>query len=304
MSSAAPPFITHPPADLAGWVACFDPAALPVLASTAAFIEDWRQTEDAADAHNLAETLGSDPLMLLKLLAHVAAHVAARRAGRQREADSEPETATEALVMLGITPFFAAFGPQPVAQDWLAADAEALEGFNEVLRRSHRAARFAMGFAVHRMDHDAAVIHEAALLHDFAELLLWLYAPALALQIRRRQQADSSLRSAAVQRELLGVELAALQHALMQRWRLPGLLVQITDDRALLSLPTHGEPGQVHAVGHQAQLRNVLLAIRVARHSAQGWGNAALPDDVREIAELLQLSQDATWRLLQDIDSE
>ena len=39
------------------------------------------------------------------------------------------------------------------------------------------------GFAAHRMDHDAAVLHEAALLHDFAELLLWVRAPALALEI-------------------------------------------------------------------------------------------------------------------------
>jgi ferritin-like protein len=51
-------------------------------------------------------------------------------------------------------------------------------------------------------------------------------------------------------------------------------------------------------------MRNVLLAIRVARHSAAGWDNAAIPDDVRDIAELLQLSVDATKRLLQEIDSD
>ena len=278
--------ITQPPASLASWVACFDAALLPVLASTAQFIEEWRQAEDAADAHSLAETLATDPLMMLKLLAHVAA----LRRGRE---GSEPETATEALVMLGITPFFRVFGPQPVAEDWLAADDDALAGFHAVLRRSNRAANFAMGFAVHRMDHDAVVIHEAALLHDFAELLLWLHAPSLALEIQRRQEAEPGLRSAAVQRQVLGIELAELQHALMKHWRLPALLVQITDDQAM-----------ARAQFGQTQLRNVWLAIRVARHSAQGWDNPALPDDVHDIAELLHLSPDAVQRLLLDIDSD
>lgn len=286
MNPAIRPFITEPPRDLAGWRACFDARELPVLASTARFLEEWRQTEDATDAHGLAETLATDPLMMLKLLAHVAE----LRRGRE---GSEPETATEALVMLGITPFFRAFGPQPVAEDWLAHDEAAQAGFAQVLRRSHRAANFAIGFAVHRMDHDAAVIHQAALLHDFAELLLWLHAPALALEIQRRQQADPTLRSAVVQREVLGIELAELQHALMQAWRLPALLIQITDDHA-----------SADAQAGHAQLRNVLLAIRVARHSANGWDNPALPDDVRDIAELLRLSTESAQRLLIDIESE
>jgi HD-like signal output (HDOD) protein len=166
---------------------------------------------------------------------------------------------------------------------------DALEGFRGVLRRSHRAARFAIGFAVHRMDYDAPLIHEAALLHDFAELLLWLHAPAMALRIASLQAADSTLRSATVQREVLGIELVDLQHTLMEQWRLPGLVVQLTDDHATRSTP---------------QMRNVLLAIRVARHSAAGWDNAAIPDDVRDIAELLQLSADATKRLLHEIDSD
>jgi hypothetical protein len=48
----------------------------------------------------------------------------------------------------------------------------------------------------------------------------------------------------------------------------------------------------------------VLLAIAVARHSALGWDNAALPDDVRSVAALLHLSQDAALRLLREIDSD
>jgi HD-like signal output (HDOD) protein len=282
MQTAAAPFTERPPRDVAGWAALFNLQRLPVLASTAVALDEMRETEDAVDAHLLSEAISSDPLMTLKLLAHVAY----LRRGRE---GSEVETVTEALVMLGIPPFFRAFEQQETAQGRLAFHAEALAGFERVLRRSHRAARFAIGFAVHRMDHDAPVIHEAALLHDFAELLLWLHAPTLALEIQRRQNADSTLRSATAQKAVLNVELADLQHALMKSWRLPSLLVHITDD---------------HAQQPTSQVRNVLLAIRVARHSAQGWDNAALPDDVRDVAQLLQLSHDATLRLLQEIDSD
>jgi len=280
MPTTAP--IAQAPVNLAGWAALFDHAALPVLAETAAALEELRANEDAVDARWLAEVIAADPLMTIKLLAHVA-HV---RRGRE---GSEVETVTEALVMLGIPPFFRAFGPQDSAETRLADQPEALDGFQRVLRRSRRAARFAMSFAVHRMDHDAGVIHEAALLHDFAELLLWLRAPTLALQIDARQQADATLRSAAVQRELLNIELDELEHALMLQWRLPSLLVHITDERAT----------QV-----TAQMRNVQLAMRVARHSAKGWDNAALPDDVADVARLLNLAPDAALRLLHEIDAD
>ncbi len=286
MNPPIPMRLQRAPRDLAGWKAVFRPESLPVLAATTAALEELREIEDRVDAHLLAETVSADPLLTLKLLAHVGRLLRGREGfGSGREV----ETVTAALVMLGIPPFFRVFGPQAVAEELLADLPEALDGFLGVLRRSHRAARFAIGFAVHRMDHDAALIHEAALLHDFAELLLWLHAPALALEIAAAQAADPTLRSAAAQRQVLGLELAELQQALMLDWRLPALLVQLTDDHAKRPTP---------------QLRNVLLAIRVARHSAQGWDNAALPDDLRELAELLQLSTDATLRLLHDIDDD
>jgi HD-like signal output (HDOD) protein len=274
--------VNRPPASLAGWVALFDDTALPILAETADALEGLRANEDAVDARVLCEYVGDDPLMTIKVLAHVA------RLRSQRDR-GEAETVTEALVMLGISPFFRAFGPQLRAEEVLAADPDALAGFDRVLSRARRAARFATGFAVHRMDHDAAVIFEAALLHDFAELLLWLKAPTLAQVIEERKRADPTLRSTIVQREVLHIELGHLEHALMQKWRLPSLVVQITDEHA--PIPTD-------------QVRNVQLAIRIARHSALGWDNPALPDDIRDVALLLNVSAASAERLLHDIDSD
>jgi len=282
MLAAADPFTTRAPSGAAGWAARFDPAALPVLAATAAGIEELRPLQEELDAHTLAEVIVGDPLMTLKLLAHVAG----LRRGRE---GGDPATVTAALVMLGILPFFRSFGPQPTVSERLARLPQSLAGFERVLRRSRRAARFALAFAAHRLDPDAAVIHEAALLHDFAELLLWLEAPTLALRIAERQREQPALRSAVVQKELLNIELGELQHELMARWRLPALLVRITDHSSRAD---------------SMQLRNVRLAIRLARHSAHGWDDPALPDDLREIGVFLQLAPPHVDKLVREIDAE
>jgi HD-like signal output (HDOD) protein len=278
--SPVTPLLTRPLPNLAAWAAHFHGAEIPVLAETAETLEALRANEDNVDAHGIAEMIAGDPLMTLKLLAWAAKN-------RPQRMITDTETVTAALVMMGIGPFFRGFGPQPVAEHQLDEQPLALAGLREVLLRAHRGASFALGFAVHRMHPDAGVIHEAALLHDFAEMLLWCHAPELALQIRDAQRADPTLRSAAVQRQVLGIELADLQQALMKAWRLPELLVRIIDDR-------HAEDSSV---------RNVLLAVRLARHTAAGWDNAALPDDVRDIAALLNINELAALQLVRQIDT-
>ena len=54
---------------------------------------------------------------------------------------------------------------------------------------------------------------------------------------------------------------------------------------------------------HSAQVKNVLLAIRLARHTACSWDNPAVPDDVADIAQLLTLGDVPARTLLTDLDS-
>jgi HD-like signal output (HDOD) protein len=272
--------INQPLPDLTAWTAAFRDAEIPVLARSAAAVEDLRLIEDEVDANLIGETVAADPLMTLRLLAYASAN-------RPKRMLTDPETVTAAVVMMGIAPFFRAFHNLPSVEDRLHDLPAALEGVRAVLRRAHRAANFALGFAVRRMDHDAAVIHHAALLHDFAEMLLWCHAPELALRIQEAQQADSTLRSSVVQREVLKVRLIDLQQSLMRTWRLPELLMRITDDR-------HAE---------HPSAKSVVLAVRLARHTAQGWSNAAIPDDVRDIAQLLNISEAATTQVLTELDT-
>jgi len=264
--------------DLAAWTEHLRSAEIPVLSQTAVALEGMRAHEDSADANSLGEIIANDPLMTLKVLAYASSHRPARVV-------TETETVTATLVMMGITPFFQAFGAQPSVEDRLSDWPAALAGLRAGVRRAHRGANFALGFAVHRMDPDAAVVHAVALLHDFADLLLWCHAPALQLEIQALQRAEAGLRSAAAQQRVLHVEVADLQAALMRAWHLPELLTQMGDD--------------IHA--DNANVRSIELGARLARHTAQGWDDAAIPDDIAAIADLLNLSIPAAWALVQAI---
>lgn len=274
--------LTAPLPSLDAWVEAFARADIPVLAETAESLEHMRATEDDVDAHSLGEMMATDPLMTLKVLVHASEQRRSRNAGLRADA----ETVTAALVLTGISPFFRAFGPQPTLEESLADHEEALLGLSRVMQRAERSSRFALGFAAHRADPDAAVIHSAALLHDFAEMLLWVHAPDLALNIADLQEADRQLRSTTAQRQVLGITLSDLEQALMRRWHLPELLMRITSDQD----------------GRDPQVRCVQLAVRLARHTSRGWDDTAVPDDLHDIAELLNLGEAHALKLLHDFD--
>ena len=152
---AVPIDIQQPLADIAAWTACFRSAEIPVLRQTAETLEALRANEDQTDANSIGEMIAGDPLMTLKVLAHASTHRSAR-------AVTDVETVISALVMMGISPFFRAFGPQQAIEERLAAEPGALPGLERGLHRAHRGADFALGFAIHRTDPDAAAIHAAA----------------------------------------------------------------------------------------------------------------------------------------------
>jgi len=108
------------------------------------------------------------------------------------------------------------------------------------------------------------------------------------MQVQHRLQTQPGLRSRAAQREVLGLELGDLEQALMKAWHLPELLAHITDDKR----------------GRDPQVQCVTLAVRLARHTADRWDNPAVPDDVRDIAQLLNMSPGPTEALLRDLDQD
>lgn len=286
-NNASSTALTTAPPDVAAWTAALRDRPIPLLASSAAALAALAEAEEAhgnVDAHRIDVAIDDDPLATLWVL---------DLAARQRHARqvTPAETITSAVMMLGIGTFFRASADARVVEAMLADQPEALAGLDAVLRRAHRAARFALGFGIHRMESDITLLRVAALLHDVTEMLLWAHAPTLIGEVARRLAADPTLRSEAAQREVLHVSLIDLEQSLLRAWHLPERLLRLTDD---------------HAEGLalvQPQRRLVKLSVQLARHTQSGWDNAALPDDIDELSQLLNLSPVAVRSLLAELDS-
>jgi HD-like signal output (HDOD) protein len=186
-------------------------------------------------------------------------------------------------MMAGMLPFFRRFEDLPTIEDMLkGADPHALLGVLQIIRRAQRAADYAQDWAIWRHDLNMEEVRIAALLHDLAEILVWCFAPRLGLDIRAQQKANPTLRSSDAQRRTLDMSFQDIQTELCKVWHLPDLLQNLIDD----------------ANANQARVRNVALAVRLARHSAHGWDDPALPDDYRDIGQLLNISPESVRQRL------
>ena len=261
--------LDHGLQDLETWLLYFSGADLPVLRHTAKQLEEARANIDRINARDISRIVLHDPLMTVKVLAYIQPF-----SGKTLRSDIT--TIGSAVMMLGIEPFFEKFKDLVLIENMLKTEPQALLGALQLIRRVQRAAHYAHDWALWRHDMNVEEVTIAALLHDLAEILLWCFAPKLAQEIRSRQKADRTLRSAVVQREVLGIELIELQLALCQTWHLPPLVSRLID-------PANAD---------EARVRNVCLAVDIARHSANGWNDAALPDDFAAIGRLLNLNRD------------
>ncbi len=250
---------------LEGWVDFLSGTDIPVLKQTARDLAVLHQDQNRLSARSVAQVIAVDPMMTLKLLRYLQLH-------KRRSQTSEVMQVEQALIMLGVEAFFNKIPAQPIVQDALAGQMDALVHLLHGIHRAHRASEYAYDWAVRLNDLHYEEVRVAALLHDIAEMLMWCFEPQKMLKIRSIQQQDKALRSRAVQEQVLGFALADLQKLLVQKWELPKLLLTLMDD----------------ANANQPRVRNVQLAVNLARHSANGWDDAALPDDYRDIGELLR----------------
>lgn len=251
------------------WVEYFNSAEMPILRQTARRLEEARQNIDRINGRDIAAIVLQDPLLAIRVLAYI-------QPFRGKHLRSDITTIANAVMMLGVEPFFKHFESPLTIESLLKDEPQALLGVLHVIRRVQRASRYAHEWAFERHDMNIEEVELAALLHDLAEILLWCFAPRLAIEIRKRQLADPSLRSTAAQEQVLGIRLFDLQLALCDAWHLPELLKALMDD-ASAELP---------------RVRNVVLAVNLARHSASDWNNPALPDDFAAIEKLLRIDRE------------
>ena len=273
--------LTHPLQDLETWLLFFSGADLPVLRHTARKLDEMREKIDRVNGRDVASVVLQDPLMTVKVLTYIQPF-----AGKSLR--SEITTIASAVMMVGVEPFFEKFKDLITVEHMLKTEPQAMLGTLQLIRRVQRAAHYAREWAMWRQDINVEEVTIATLLHDLTEILLWCFAPKLAIDIRDLQKNDRSLRSTMAQEQVLGIQLIDLQLALCRAWHLPQLLSNLMDP----------------ALVNQPRIRNVLLATDLARHSANGWNDAALPDDFIALEKLLHLNRDSLIERLKLTEEE
>ncbi|MDR1228902.1 MAG: HDOD domain-containing protein [Azoarcus sp.] len=265
--------LAHALPSVEAYVDFFSRQPLPILRRTVCEFDRLRQDLDNVTRQDIATAVLGDPLMTIRLLAHIETH-------RKNTQNHDIATIGSALVMMGIIPFFKAFSGLPTAEDVLAPQPRALLGLLKVVGRACKAAHYARDWAVVRRDLDVNEITIAALLREATEMICWIHAPDLTLRTYDMQRANRQLRSAAAQREVFGVTAYEVQLALVRTWHLPNLLVQLLDE-------SQAKHPRVHMI---------TLASDFARHVSLGWDNPALPDDIACLSTLLHIQPEALLR--------
>ncbi|MDZ7593275.1 MAG: HDOD domain-containing protein [Thiobacillus sp.] len=266
------------PKSLAAWLAFLGQADIPVLKRTARELERLCADEALLNARGIANVVTDDPLMTIKLLRYMQTH-------KHRNQKYELVDVKEALLMMGLDAFFREVPATPVSEDMLHGHIGALVHLLHTVRRAQRSAHYAYDWALRLHDLHAEEVHVSALLYHVAEMLMWCFNPEQMLEIQKRQAADATLRSADVQKQVMGFTGMDFQRQLTIEWKLPELLLNLMD------------PAQANT----SRVRNVKLAANLARHSAQGWDNDALPDDYREIAALLRMEPDKVAAMVKSV---
>ncbi len=261
--------------DAEAWIRHFERAGLPVLARTADILSDLRTDIDNVAPRTVSSCVIADPLMSLKVLIWAGKRLTQKMQASRSEFGNEIVTVDAAIVSSGIGPFFRQFEAFESVEMRLTEHPEALLGLQKVLNRSLASADFARDWAGHRNDFDIEIIAEAAMLHHVAEILVWVFAPALSLQVQGIQQKYPQARSREIQQSIFGISLNELEFAIMRDWQLSSLMRRLMDD-------AHADTPQV---------KNVVLAVNLARHLANGVDDPAIPDDLAAIADLLRMSQ-------------
>jgi len=254
------------PKDLSAWVTFLSKAEIPVLKHTAREMERLKLDDDNLTARAIASVVNHDPMMAFRVLRHMQAH-------KNKQQLQDLVLVEQAVMMMGISPFFRDLPPEPVVQDTLKSNLPALTHLLKLIHRSNRAAHYAFEWGVLLRDLRLEETRIAALLHDLVEILMWCFAPAKMMKIFELQQADKTLRSAKAQEDAFGFRLSELQLLLIESCQLPPLLSKLLDESS----------------ARDQQVKSVSLAANLARHSANGWDDAALPDDYAELAKLLRV---------------
>ena len=132
--------------------------------------------------------------------------------------------------------FYRNLSPDFLVDDRLKSKIFTLTHLLKLIKRAHLAAYYAAdGAALHKGLH----FHEiwiATLLHDFAEMLMWCFAPEKMNTIFDMLKKDKSLRGKDAQAQVLGFHLSDLQKELINTYAMPSSLMQLMEKDEVVKL--------------------------------------------------------------------
>lgn len=240
------------------WLSFLTKQKIPIFLKTKELILNLDFNDSKVDAIVLAKIVLHDPLLTLIILKYVHENPNKLRV-------QEITTIEHAIMMIGFGKFFQLVSDSNVVENYIE-DHDIYNGLKNVVQRSVVASKLAKRWASEKKDMITQEIQVAALIHDFPEMLLWMFAPEKALRIKHILEKNPNERSAAAQTEVLGFPLVELQYKIIEVLNMPPLFQElILDKNKIEDLPK--------------RIQIIAIAIRLARHSQKNWDNPALPDD-------------------------
>ncbi len=198
----------------ADWALYFENQILPIQPRSKEMLAELEAAKGERLApKDLLPIVLQDSLLCLTLL---------RQAGmrKSRRLDHDTTTALAALLQLGVNGFKKLLTETPdIAED------EA--GLVKVETRARYASELAQTWSKWRMDINPEEVAVAALLGGIGDILLWVYAPEIPLNVLDKLNSGEAKRSADAQRKSGGFSFKELSVECATRWGLSDLLVQL-----------------------------------------------------------------------------
>ncbi len=263
------------PRSVSSWINTLSQIDIPILASTREHITKLRSNMECIDLRDLAFIIRHDPLLSLKMLKHQALR-------RSHQQTTDITSIEKVLLMIGVKEFFEIIRDCTILEEELSKNADILQTCLKTCARAYYAAQLAETMSKFRRDIDPKEIITAALLHETAEILLWLAAPGLMLKIRDTLKNNPEIRSKTTQKEVLGCTVNELQQELITHWHLPKIMLHLINESDT----------------NDPRVILVLTSTSIARHTEWSWNQELNHIDTEKLARILHISNDEAHAII------
>lgn len=161
------------------------------------------------------------------------------------------------------------------------------DGLNIAIQRARYAAAMANKISIIRYDILPEEVALSALLADLGELMLWVFKPELTTEIRQAMLDGKYNRNQNAQLAIANFKFKDLSIILAKEWFLPEPIIEIID----------------YANHTQIRAKVAKICVDLARHIYEPKGDLAIPDDINQLHDLINLNKITDIVRLLDLNS-